>query len=120
MSTTPAFSPGPCNTCGAFVGSLRRWTLLDLYEQCSLHITLKIPSSVMFGSRPRICWMRAYSSRVTPCSPAISGVTLISVLAVAICACRGPLFDFLFEIALKTGGPIAGRNAAFLGVHHRL
>src|SRR5439155_11337374 len=43
-----------------------------------------MPSSVMLGSRPRIFWMRAYSSAVTPCSAAISGVTLISVSAVAI------------------------------------
>src|SRR5579864_6552776 len=85
MSTTPAFSPGPCTTSLPRVGRRFRCTLLDLYEQCSLHITLKIPSSVMLGSRPRICWMRAYSSRVTPCSEAISGVTLTSTLAVAIC-----------------------------------
>src|SRR2546430_540012 len=43
-----------------------------------------MPSSVMFGSRPKIFWIRAYSSAVTPCSAAISGVTLISVSAVAI------------------------------------
>src|SRR5271168_897725 len=43
-----------------------------------------MPSSVMFGSRPRIFWTRAYSSEVRPCSAAISAVTLISVLAVAI------------------------------------
>src|SRR6266849_6058192 len=42
-----------------------------------------MPSSVMFGSRPRICFTRAYSSAVSPCSAAISRVTLISVLAVA-------------------------------------
>src|SRR6266849_6203467 len=84
MSTTPAFSPGPCTTSLPRVGRRFRCTLLDLYEQCSLHITLKMPSSVMFGSRPRILWMRAYSSRVTPCSAAIYGVTRISVLAVAI------------------------------------
>src|SRR5216683_5387066 len=50
-----------------------------------------MPSSVMLGSRPRICWMRAYSSGVTPCSAAISGVTRISVLAVAMFApsCAG-------------------------------
>src|SRR5256885_9711028 len=47
-------------------------------------MTEKMPSSVMFGSRPRIFWMRAYSSAVTPCSATISGVTLISVSAVAI------------------------------------
>src|SRR5260370_14778526 len=45
-----------------------------------------MPSSVMLGSRPRIFWMRAYSSGVTPCSAAISGVTRISVLAVAMFA----------------------------------
>src|SRR5713101_3675828 len=43
-----------------------------------------MPSSVMLGSRPRICLTRAYSSAVRPCSAAISGVTLISTLAVAI------------------------------------
>ena len=45
MSTTPAFSPGPWMTRGPFVGRRRRCTRLDLYEQCSLHITLKTPSS---------------------------------------------------------------------------
>src|SRR6266852_1278093 len=83
MSTTPAFSPGPCTTSLPRVGNRFRCTLLDLFEQCSLHITEKIPSSVMFGSRPRICFTRAYSSAVSPCSAAISRVTLISVLAVA-------------------------------------
>ena len=34
------------------VGSGFRWTRLLLYEQCSLHITLKIPSSVRLGVRP--------------------------------------------------------------------
>src|SRR5216684_7934354 len=50
-----------------------------------------MPSSVMLGPRPRICWMRAYSSGVTPCSAAMSGVTRISVLAVAMFAlsCAG-------------------------------
>src|ERR1700680_3010329 len=38
-----------------------------------------MPSSVKFGSRPRIFWMREYSSAVRPCSAASSGVTLISV-----------------------------------------
>ncbi len=45
MSTTPAFSPGPWITRVPFVGRRRRWTRDDLYEQCSLHITLKTPSS---------------------------------------------------------------------------
>src|SRR5271156_4018723 len=79
-----------------------------------------MPSSVMLGSRPRICWMRAYSSRVTPCSAAISGVTLISALAVAICAVRGPSVEFWFEIAIKSGRPLSGRYAVFLGVHNWL
>src|SRR5580700_4689682 len=120
MSTTPAFSPGPCTTSLPRVGRRFRWTLLDLYEQCSLHITLKMPSSVMLGSRPRICWMRAYSSRVTPCSAAISGVTLISALAVAIFTFRGPSLDFRLEIAIKSGRPIRGRYAVFRSVHNRL
>ena len=53
MSTAPAFSPGPWTTRGPFVGSVFRWSLLLLYEQCSDHITEKRPSSVRFGSRPR-------------------------------------------------------------------
>src|ERR1700738_3830822 len=47
-------------------------------------MTLKIPSSVMLGSRPRIFLTRAYSSDVKPCSAAISGVTLISAGAMAL------------------------------------
>ena len=46
MSMTPAFSPGPWMTCGPLVGSVRRCTLEDLYEQCSFHIAEKMPSSV--------------------------------------------------------------------------
>src|SRR5579863_4448598 len=64
--------------------------------------------------------MRAYSSRVTPCSAATSGVTLISALAVAIFAFRGPSVDFLFQIALKSRWPIDGWNTVLLGVVHRL
>src|SRR5580698_11608077 len=72
----------------------------------------------MLGSRPRICWIRVYSSRVTPCSAAISGVALISALAVAICTRSGPLVSLCFEIAIESCGPIAGGNAAFFRVHH--
>ena len=43
MSITPAFSPGPQITQGASVGSFLRWTRLDLYEQCSDHMTEKMP-----------------------------------------------------------------------------
>src|SRR5271156_3090091 len=85
MSTTPAFSPGPCTTCVPRVGSRFKCTRDDLYEQCSLHITLKIPSSVKDGSRPSIFCVRAYSSGERPCSAAICGVTLISV---SIILCR--------------------------------
>src|SRR5216684_4563035 len=119
MSTTPAFSPGPCTTSLPRVGRRFRCTLLDLYEQCSLHITEKMPSSVMFGSRTRICWMRAYSSGVTPCSAAISGVTRISVLAVAMFApsCAGrsnaaPLQNKFPGQGSSSGG-LCGANERF-------
>src|SRR5271170_3615007 len=75
MSIMPAFSPGPCTTRRLRVGSRFRCTREDLYEQCSLHITLKMPSSVMVGSRPpRSCLIFSYSSGVRPCSRTISGV----------------------------------------------
>jgi hypothetical protein len=48
---------------GNFFSSRREF----LYEQCSLHITEKMPSSVKFGSRPRIFLMRSNSSGVSPC-----------------------------------------------------
>ena len=44
LATLP--TTGPCTTRGPLVGNLRRCTRLDLYEQCSDHITEKIPSSV--------------------------------------------------------------------------
>jgi hypothetical protein len=55
---TPAFSPGPWITHGAFVGSVRRWIFEDLYEQCSFHMAEKMPSSVSEGSRPTSARMR--------------------------------------------------------------
>src|SRR5882724_1519498 len=51
-----------------------------LYEQCSLHITEKMPSSVKFGSRPRIFLMRSNSSGVRPCCLTSSGVTTGSIV----------------------------------------
>src|SRR5579885_1793850 len=75
MSITPAFSPGPWITQGAAVGSLRKCTLDDLYEQCSFHMAEKMPSSVSVGVRPIRSRMRRYSSGVRPCSAASSGVT---------------------------------------------
>src|ERR1700745_2859116 len=77
ISTTPAFSPGPQMTRGPAVGNVLSQIFDDLYEQCSLHITEKMPSSVMFGVRPRIATARANSSAVNPCSAASSGVTLL-------------------------------------------
>src|SRR3954470_22841322 len=74
MSITPAFSPGPQITHGALVGSFLRCTRDDLYEQCSDHMTEKMPSSVRFGSRPRAWRTRSYSSGERPCSATMSGV----------------------------------------------
>jgi hypothetical protein len=45
-----------------------------LYEQCSLHITLKIPNSVRLGTRPIFFLMLAYSSGVMLCVFSSSGV----------------------------------------------
>src|SRR5215471_8619057 len=75
MSTTPAFSPGPWMTRGPLVGSRFKCTRLDLYEQCSLHITLKTPSSVYEGARPSERWTIAYSSSVSLCDRASAVVT---------------------------------------------
>src|SRR6185437_8369443 len=74
MSMTPAFSPGPWITHGAFVGNPRRWMRDDLYEQCSFHIAEKIPSSVKVGVRPSNLRMRSYSSGLRPCDATSSGV----------------------------------------------
>src|SRR5262249_5268365 len=79
MSTMPAFSPGPCTRRSPSVGKRRRWTLDDLYEQCSDHITEKIPSSVIFGSRPIRRFIRLYSSGVTLCCSRISGVIIFQL-----------------------------------------
>ena len=79
MSITPAFSPGPWITQVALVGSVRRWTFEDLYEQCSFHMAEKMPSSVIDGSRPISARIRSYSSGLRPCSATSSGVTLGSL-----------------------------------------
>src|SRR5688500_9488750 len=78
MSTTPAFSPGPQITRGPVVGSFFRWMRELLYEQCSDHITEKMPSSVRLGSRPSAWSTRAYSSGERPCSATVSGVMGLS------------------------------------------
>ncbi len=46
---TPAFSPGPWMTQGAWVGRSLRSLFEFLYPQCSDHIALKTPSSVKVG-----------------------------------------------------------------------
>src|SRR5688572_401015 len=70
-STTPAFSPMPtisASDSGALAPNCRRCTLLDLYEQCSDHITLYMASSGLVGRRPRMSRIRWYSSSFSPSS----------------------------------------------------
>src|SRR5262245_26479095 len=74
MSMTPAFSPGPWITHGAWVGRVFKWIFEDLYEQCSFHMAEKMPSSVKLGARPMSAMMRWYSSGLSPCSATRSGV----------------------------------------------
>src|SRR6201996_3769942 len=80
MSMTPAFSPGPQITFGPVTGNLRSWFLLDLYEQCSDHMTEKTPSSTWFGSRFRRWTMTPYSAALRPNSAAVSAMVLVGVL----------------------------------------
>src|ERR1035437_7084758 len=74
MLMTPAFSPGPCRTQGAVVGSVLSSLRECLYEQCSLQSALTIPSSVKVGVRPSIFTSRSYSSCVSPCSATSAAV----------------------------------------------
>ena len=71
---TPAFSPGPCSTYGASVGSVLSTGRECLYEQCSLHNALTMPSSVNVGSRPSSPSSLSYSNGVRPCSATNAGV----------------------------------------------
>jgi len=59
---------------GALVGSPRRCSRDDLYEQCSFHIAEKIPSSVKLGTLPISLRMRSYSSGFSPWLATSSGV----------------------------------------------
>src|SRR6478736_5399354 len=73
MSTTPAFSPMPTSRCSVISGvtrspNLRRCTLLDLYEQCSDHMTEYMASSAAVGRRSRMSRIRWYSSGLRPSS----------------------------------------------------
>ena len=91
MSMTPAFSPMPASILPAGVScgmsaNLRRCTLDDLYEQCSLHITEYMASSQLVGRRPRMSRMRWYSSGFSPSSAhgcSTSGV-LLALLTVSV------------------------------------
>src|SRR5439155_7885806 len=67
---------------GPPVGNFPNSFLEFLYEQSSLHITEKIPSSMKFGSRPRIFLMRSTSSGVRPCCLTSSGVTAGSAVGI--------------------------------------
>src|SRR5947199_4654044 len=81
ISTTPAFSsPALTRMLGPVVGNFFNSFREFLYEQCSLHITEKIPSSVKLGSRSRIFLMRSNSSGVRPCCATTSGVTIGSTV----------------------------------------
>src|SRR4030095_728533 len=83
MSTTPAFSsPALTKMFGPVVGNFLSSFLEFLYEQCSLHITEKIPSSVKFGSRPRILLICSNSSGVRPCCLTSSDETTGSAVGV--------------------------------------
>src|ERR1700733_10258890 len=89
-SMMPAFSPGPCTTEPGplvrvpLVGSRFRCTRELLYEQCSDHITEKMPSSVRLGVRPIFCLIRAYSSAVMLCSFSSAGVICAGVRTVVL------------------------------------
>src|SRR3979490_345215 len=88
---TPEFSPGPLVTQGASVGSPRKCSREDLYEQCSFHIAEKIPSSVKLGTLPISFKMRVYSSGLRPCDATRSGVILGS-LGIMMLGCDLSLF----------------------------
>src|SRR5262249_51113861 len=104
ISMTPAFSPGPWITHGAFVGSVRRWIFEDLYEQCSFHMAEKMPSSVIDGSRPTSARMRCCSSGVSPCAATSAGLIFARLAAFG----RG--------LALRAAGCLIARADGFLDV----
>src|SRR5712692_2017243 len=86
-----------------------------------------MPSSVMLGSRPRISFTRAYSSAVRPCSATISGVTRISVGAVAIfqinqkdSSCRDTIIRALTKTKIaRTSGGAPGSSRCLCGTDER-
>src|SRR5665213_127666 len=74
-STRPAFSsPAFASIRGLSLGKVFNQVMEFLYEQCSLHITAKIESSVKLGTRPNISFIRSNSSGSKPRSLAVSTV----------------------------------------------
>src|ERR1043165_4997415 len=61
----------------------------DLYEQCSDHMTEKIPSSAKLGSRPSSSFIRSYSCCVRLWAEITSGVIIgkfeLCALSFALC-----------------------------------
>src|SRR6266478_36185 len=100
---TPAFSPGPWITHGAWVGSVRRWIFEDLYEQCSFHMAEKMPSSVKVGVRPISLRMRSYSSPLRPWAATSSGVMLVCFAAFSLVfgLVLGLVFGLAFDLVLS-------------------
>src|SRR5688572_4600032 len=78
ISTRPAFSsPALASMRGESFGSFFSQTILFLYEQCSLHITEKILSSVKFGVRPSMDLIFSNSSSNRPSCLAVSTVVRV-------------------------------------------
>src|SRR6185503_3665468 len=117
-STTPAFSPGGTITRGPVVGRRFRCMREDLYEQCSDHMTEKIPSSAKLGSRPSSSFIRSYSSWVRLWAEITSGVIIgkyeLCALHFALCYskhqvqstkhfyCPSPFLETTFSIAARS------------------
>ena len=74
-STNPAFSsPALASMRSLSLGKVFSQVMEFLYEQCSLHITAKMDSSVKLGTRPNISIIRSNSSGSKPKSLAVSTV----------------------------------------------
>src|ERR1035438_7905415 len=89
MSTTPALWPIPASSAadgGALSANCRRYTLEDLYEQCSLHMTEYRASSALVGRRPRVLTIVAYSASVRPSSAKGCGWSGVSRARVTVSA----------------------------------
>src|SRR5882762_4842650 len=118
----PAFSsPAPTRIFGDFVGNVRSKGRLFLYEQCSLHITEKIPSSVYDGSRPRMALSFSYSSGVRLCFWTNSGVMAGSVMLFLVPAANDRWGEKAVEYAaLQTLREIRSMHPSSLHTHQIL